>query len=351
MQRSKSEGKVQTVLGPIGGADLGITLPHEHLCVDSSSNFKEPSDAKGKEFANQPVTLENCGRIRYAPRSNLDNAYPTDIDKLINEVLIYKEAGGNTIIENTPRDLGRNPDALAHIAKATGINVVMGAGYYLRAARAPEMDQRSEDDITEEMVHEITEGVGPNKIRAGIIGEIGLSYPLTPNQEKILRAAVKAQSITGVPISLHPGLGEPSTLEIIGLLINAGANIGHIIMCHIDMSARQPSTRRKLAETGCFLEWDHIGREEYYHAHAWTTDLPDDLRRADEIVETISWGYLNQILISQDIGTKITHSSYGGWGYEHILRDFVPLMRKRGVTEEQIHAILVENPKRALVPD
>ena len=117
------------------------------------------------------------------------------------------------------------------------------------------------------------------------------------------------------------------------------------------MSARQPSTRRKLAETGCFLEWDHIGREEYYHAHAWTTDLPDDLRRADEIVETISWGYLNQILISQDIGTKITHSSYGGWGYEHILRDFVPLMRKRGVTEEQIHAILVENPKRALVPD
>ena len=216
------------------------------------------------------------------------------------------------------------------------------------AAKDPKMDLRSVEDITEEIVKNITEGIGPSKVRAGIIGEIGISYPMLPNQKKILHAAAKAQHLTGVPISIHPGLAECSALEIIELLNNAGADISHTIMCHVDMSIRQPNTRRELAKTGCYLEYDHLGREEYYHSHAWTMDLPDDLRRVDEIIELISWGYQNQILISQDIATKGTRSSYGGWGYEHILRDFVPLMKRRGVSENEVNNILVNNPKRAI---
>jgi len=348
MRRLELAGKALTVLGPVSGDDLGITLPHEHIIIESSSNFREPSDATERELAHQPVTLKNCGIIRYFPRANLDNLSMTDEETVINEILIFKAAGGNTIVEVTPRDLGRNPEALVRIAKATGINVVMGVGYYFRAARDPRMNKRSEEKITEEIVQEIMEGIGPNKVRAGIIGEIGISYPILPNQEKILRAAAKAQCLTGAPISIHLGLGEPSALEVIGILSDAGADISHTIMCHIDMSVRQASTRRELAKTGCYLEWDHLGREEYYHAHAWTTDLPDDLRRVDEIMELISWGYLSQILISHDIGSKVTRSSYGGWGYEHMLRDFVPLMRRRGVSEDEIHAILVDNPKRVI---
>ena len=40
--------------------------------------------------------------------------------------------------------------------------------------------------------------------------------------------------------------------------------------------------------------------------------------------------------------------SYGGGGYTHIQKIIIPLMRRRGLTEEQIHTITVENPKRAL---
>lgn len=348
MRTLELAGKTQTVLGTIGGEDLGITLPHEHLIVDASSILKEPSDYRERQLKHQSVTLENVGNIRYNPRANLDSLRMLDEAKIIKEVLIYKGAGGNTIVDCTPIDLGRNPDGLVRIAKATGINVIMGTGYYFDAAKDPTMDRRSVEDIAEEVVKNITEGIGPSKVRAGIIGEIGISYPMLPNQKKILRAAAKAQRLTGAPISIHPGLGECSALEIIELLDDAGADISHTIMCHIDMSVRQPNTRRELAKTGCYLEYDHLGREEYYHPHAWTMDLPDDLRRVDEIMELISWGYLNQILISQDIATKGSRSSYGGWGYEHILRDFVPLMKRRGVSEDEVNTILVNNPKKAI---
>ena len=139
-----------------------------------------------------------------------------------------------------------------------------------------------------------------------------------------------------------------SALEIISLLGDAGADIPRTIMCHVDMSVRQESTRRELAKTGCYLGYDHLGREEYYSPHAWTTDLPDDLRRIDEIMHLISWGHLSQLLLSHDTSTKETRSSYGGCGYEHLLQRFVPLMRRRGVGEDAIHAILVDNPKRVM---
>ncbi len=211
-----------------------------------------------------------------------------------------------------------------------------------------DIDTKSEEDIVGEFVQDITVGVGDDHIRSGIIGEIGCSYPLVEREKKVIRAAAKAQKHTGAPLTVHPGWGEHSVFEIIDLLADAGANISHTIMCHVDISVRNGSTRRELAKTGCYLAYDHIGRLEYFYPHAWTTDLPDDLRRVDEILQLIDWGYLSQILVSQDVGTKNSRSSYGGPGYEHILRRIVPLMRKRGISDEAIHTILVDNPRRAV---
>ena len=340
--------KAQTVLGLVSGDELGITLTHEHFFEDDSSFYVEPSDIGKRLFAHQPVTLENVGRVRFAPMSNLDNLVTFDEDNMIIEALSYRLAGGNTIVDCTPVNLGRDPDGLVRISKATGLNIIMGSGYYREATLGHEMGKRSEEDIRDEIVREIKEGVGANKIRAGLIGEIGCSYPMTNNERKILLAAAQAQCLTGAPLSIHPGYGEPSALEIISMLSDAGVDISRTIMCHVDISVRQESTRRELARTGCYLEYDHLGREEYYYPNVWTIDLPDDLRRLDEIMQLISWGYLNQVLVSTDASAKCWRPSYGGWGYEHILRNFVPLMRKRGVSEDEIHTILIDNPKRAI---
>ena len=348
MTGSKLAGKAQTVLGPVSGDELGITLTHEHFIEDDSSFFMEPADPKERQLAHQPVTLENAGRIRFAPISNLDNVITFDEDKMVNEALDYRLAGGNTLIDCTPVNLGRNPDALVRISKATGLNIIMGSGYYRETTLGHEMGKRSQEDIRDEIVRDVTVGVGTSQVRAGLIGEIGCSYPMMDNEKKILLSAAQAQQLTGAPLSVHPGYSDTSALEIVSLLGDVGVDISRTIMCHVDISVRQESTRLELAKTGCYLEYDHIGREEYYYPNVWTIDLPDDLRRVDEIMQLISWGYLNQILVSTDASAKCWRPSYGGWGYIHILQNFVPLMRKRGVSNDEIHTILVENPKRIM---
>jgi len=348
MAISELTGKALTVLGPVSGDELGITLTHEHLLFDARQIFMEPGDAMEKAKAYDPISMENIGHIRHEPLSNFRNLWMLDEETAINDALRYKLFGGKTIVDCTYINAGRNPDALVRISKATGLNVIMGTGYFRPASLSPGIDAISEKEIADRFVLEITTGVGANRVPVGIIGELFCSAPLADREKKILHAGVRAQQITGAPLSIHPGYAEDSALEIVDYIKKAGADINRTIICHIDVSVRQETTRRELAGTGCYMEYDHLGATDYYSPHVWTLDLPDDLRRMDEIKQLIGWGHLNQILLSHDIAGKYHRSSYGGWGYEHLLQHFVPLMRRGGVNEEEVQKILVENPKRVL---
>ena len=213
-----------------------------------------------------------------------------------------------------------------------------------------DMDSRTKEDICEEIVREVTVGIDNTGIRAGIIGEIGCSEPMADNERKALRAAAKAQQLTGAALSIHPARkpnpDASGCLEIINIISKAGADISRTVICHIDRTLREVKERQKLAETGCYLEYDIFGWEGYHTYHV--VDLPNDNHRINEIIQLIDQGYLKQILIAHDIAWKSRLRSYGGHGYDHILTNVVPLMRAKGMTEEQIRTILVENPKRVL---
>jgi len=349
MSNAELTGKAQTVLGTISSERLGVTLPHEHLFVDLSIWYRgsesEPTEATANKIFHEPVTLENLWCIAYgAP--NLDNWKLQDEEIAIREASFFKRAGGDTIVDVSNVGLGRDPLALAHVSRATGLNVIMGSGYYVAPSHPADMDSKTEEDICAEIVREVTEGVAGTGIRAGIIGEIGCSWPLTHNEEKVLRAAANAQRQTGAPLMIHPGRNASAPLEIITILSKAGADIGHTIIGHIDRTLRQLKDRRKLAETGCYFAYDICGNEGYYTLS--TIDLPNDHQRVNEIMQLINQGYLNQILISQDICTKHRLRRYGGHGYDHILRNMVPVMRVKGMSDEQIRTLLVENPQRLL---
>lgn len=347
MSSSELTGKAQTVLGTISSERLGVTLPHEHLFVDFSiwQRGCEPTEATANKVFHQPVTLENLWCIHYgAP--NLDNQKLQDEEIAIREASFFKRAGGDTIVDPSNIGLARDPLALAHVSRATGLNVIMGSGYYVAPSHPADMDSKTEEDICAEIVREVTEGVADTRIRAGIIGEIGCSWPLTHNEEKVLRAAANAQRQTGAPLMIHPGRNTSAPLEIIAILSKAGADIGRTVICHIDRTLRQPKDLQKLAETGCYLAYDMCGEEGYYALSI--VDLPNDHQRVNEIMQLINQGYLNQILISQDICTKHRLRRYGGHGYDHILRNMVPVMRVKGMSDEQIHVLLVENPQRLL---
>ena len=348
MSRSELTGKVQTVLGLIAPEDLGITLPHEHLVSNGSCWFVEPGEATEKAMVHHPVTLDILWWLRYHLFQNMDDLLLLDEQEAIEEARRFKLAGGNSIVELSSIGLGRDPAALARISRATGLNVIMGSGYYLAVSHGPEMDAKTEEQISGEIVRDITVGVGDSGIRSGIIGEIGCSWPMTDNERKSLRAAARAQQLTGAALNVHPGQGEEAAMEIVRILDDAGADLTRTVIDHIDRAVRKSENRIELAKTGCYLEYDLFGREGYYPIHHRVIDLPNDAQRINEIIEIINRGYLNQILISQDIWNKTQRCAYGGWGYAHILRDALPVMRVKGMTEEQIHMIMVENPRRLL---
>jgi len=222
-------GKVQTVLGPIGPEQLGVTLTHEHLLVDLTVAHSPSEDASAKGFYHKPVSQETLGQIRYYGAQNADNARLFDVPTAIEEVGLYKQHGGDSLVDATSIGIARDPKGLSQISRATGVNIIMGASYYVAAAHPSDMDHRSEDDLVEQIVRDVTEGVDGTEIRSGVIGEIGCTWPLADNERKVLRASAQAQRLTGAPLLIHPGRDETAPLQIIEVLAEGGADLRRTI--------------------------------------------------------------------------------------------------------------------------
>lgn len=350
------KGKVQTVLGVIDAEDLGITLPHEHLLIDMSVNFVEPGEARFKKLAREPVSIENLSWLQHNAYSCLDNVQLLDEEVAIQELMPFKREGGNSVVCLSNIGLARDPLGLVNISCATGLNVIMGSGYYVSQAQGPDYHQKTKEEITEEIVTDIEVGVGNTGVRAGIIGELGCTWPLNESERKVLLAAAIAQERTGAAINVHQISADANeAMECVKILDGAGADISRVIIDHIDLNILPRNSRLELAKTGCYLEYDIFGSHSFGpisfgvgFGGGMVYNRPCDRERIEQIIELIDAGYLNQILISQDICTKSKLLRYGGHGYAHILRNIVPHMLVRGITREQIHTLMVENPKRVL---
>jgi phosphotriesterase-related protein len=340
-------GQIQTVLGAVAPDAIGITLPHEHLLIDFKVMFAEPAAAADKARAQEPVSLANLGWVRQNFNANLDNLRLLDEQVARDEILLFREAGGRTVVDPTPTTIGRDPRALARIARATGLNVVMGAGYYVAASHPPDMNRRSVDELAREMIADITTGVGDTGIRAGLIGEIGTTYPWTDNEEKVLRAAVIAQRETGAPLMVHPGRHPAMPMELAKLVQKEGGDLRRTIMCHICRTIADVRAVIDLAQTGIWLEYDLFGMENSFYPYNPSFDMPNDGGRMAHVLALVAAGHRDQILLSHDIAYKTSLVKYGGYGYHHLLVNVVPRLRAKGIDDAGLTRLLVENPSRA----
>jgi phosphotriesterase-related protein len=340
-------GQVQTVLGPIARDAIGITLPHEHLLIDFAVMFAEPAAAADRGRAREPVSLANLGWVRQHFNANLDNLQLLDEQVAQDEILLFKQAGGATVVDPTPGSLARNPPALARLARATGLNVVMGAGYYVAASHPPDMDRRSDDELAREMIADVTAGVGDTGVRAGLIGEIGTTYPWTGNEQKVLRAAIAAQRETGAPLMIHPGRHPGMPLELAEFVRKEGGDLRRTIMCHLCRTIADVRAVIDLARTGIWLEYDLFGLQNSYYPYNPAFDMPNDAGRMAHILALIEAGHRDQILMSHDIAYKTSLVKYGGYGYHHLLVNVVPRLRAKGLDDATLRRLLVENPGRA----
>ena len=340
-------GNALTVLGPVDAETMGVTLPHEHLLIDFAVMFREPAAASDKGLAHQPVSLSNLGWVRQNFNANLDNLRLLDEQTALDEITLFQRAGGQTVVDPTNVSLARDPLALARISRATGLHIVMGAGYYVAAAHPADMDRRSEESIVGEIVREVTVGVGDTGVRAGLIGEIGNTWPWTENEKKVVRAAVEAQRQTGAPLMMHPGRDERAPMQIAELIDKHGGDLRRTVMCHIDRTIADEPRLDELASTGIWLEYDLFGLENSYYPYNPDFDMPNDGGRMAQILRLITRGHQGQILMSHDIAYKSSLTRYGGYGYHHLLVNVVPRLRRKGVDDAGLRQLLVDNPRRA----
>ncbi|MQG19359.1 MAG: phosphotriesterase-related protein [SAR202 cluster bacterium] len=338
---------VQTVLGKINPSDVGPTTTHEHILIDFVCMFNPPSEASERFKAFQPVTMENLGWVRYDHFRNQDNLLLADENVAVEELLLFKGHGGRSIIDATTIGIGRDPYALSRIARLTGINIIMGAGYYVDSVHPHNMDKKNINDIADEITNEIKIGVGDTGIKCGIIGEIGCSWPLTKNEHKVLEASAIAQSQTGASILIHPGRNEKSPFEIIKILSEAGADLSRVVMGHIERTIQDHDTLLELAKLGTYLEYDLFGWESSYYPLSHL-DMVSDGARIDFIQFLINNGYSERIVTGQDVFCKSRLAKYGGHGYHHIMENMIPRMREKNISEPDIHNLIIKNPTEIL---
>ena len=338
---SNSKGKVQTVLGPIDPGDLGPTLMHEHIATE----FTPPA-----QRGEQPVeiTLETIWELNYNWVDAPGVRCLTDREVAIREVDRMIEAGGKSIVDVSTRGMGAEPAGLCEISERTGAQIILGCGRYLEEFMAPEDLERSVDDMAGEFIGHINDGIDDTGVRAGIIGEIGCSWPWTKAEKRSMQAAVLAQQETGLALTIHPGRHKDAPFEIISFLRDAGADLSRTIMDHVERRLYDAQSILRLAETGVVLEFDMFGFETSRFAQAGDVDLSSDDVRLTWMRKLLDAGFGERIVISHDICTRTRQTAFGGHGCGHIFRNIVPMMRRRDFDETEIQGVLVDNPANLL---
>lgn len=348
-----------TVTGEIPIDDIGITLTHEHFIIDTQE-YKKPEgwsvvdtydwSAVDRNRASNDLTLENLWRARENDRI-FDNNRLDDIDTAMREAYRYVDNGGKTVVDVTSYGLCRDVRALQQISRRAGLNIIAGTGYYVSDLHPRSMDDKTAGDIADEIVSDIEDGMDGTQIQAGIIGEIGTSkgFVENDNEQKSVRGAAIAQQRTGAPITVHPPLFQQEEHDVLDVLKAAGADLTNVIIGHQDGTIRNDDSleyHKSIANRGPMLEFDLFGAYGYTSAgKPW----PLDEDRIIHIRDLIGEGYGDQIVISQDVCSKVQLTSYGGHGYGHILRNIVPRMREHNFPQSHINKLLVENPKNCLV--
>lgn len=339
---------VMTVTGPVPASSLGAVLMHEHVLNDCSCWWNEPVEPERRYLADAAIDIGLLSELRQDPFACRHNLALDDEPLAVEELRAFASAGGGTVVDPTCRGIGRNPEALARISRATGLNVVMGAGYYLHASHPPALRTMDADEIAAEIRREAGHGVGDTGIRIGLIGEIGVSSDFTAEERKSLVGAARAQVATGLPLMVHlPGwfrLGG----EVLDTVEAEGVDPHRVVLCHMNPSHGDTGYQVGLAARGAFIEYDMIGMDYFYADQQ--VQCPSDDEAALGILRLADAGHLDRVLLSHDVFLKSMLTRYGGNGYAFVQRHFLPRLRRHGLDEASIEALVRHNPRSVFEP-
>jgi len=326
---------------------MGITLPHEHIFVDMRSTWSRPNREDKLDLVEARVSLELMGYLMHDMAVCKDNLVLDDPEVAAEELKMFQSFGGKTTVDVTTRGLSPNPTGLRDLSKRLGLNIVAGTGYYTARTHPPDVAQKTVGQLAEVMIKDAESGFAGTDVKAGIIGELGISHPIAENERKVLRAAAHAQRSTELAISVHLPWKGKHAHTVIHTLESEGVDPGKIIIDHMDdMEDMSFEYHRSVAEHGVYLEFDCFGQEDYVEVENFVH--PRDIDRIAALKRLVDIGYIDKILLSQDVCLKTYTRRYGGRGYDHILRTIVPMIKRIGLTDTEINHMMIQNPARVL---
>lgn len=303
-----------TVSGPIPSERLGFTLPHEHTGI-ALWHIKD--------------------------RWDYWELIPDEL-LIADELRDFRRRGGGSLVDLTLPGVGRDPERLRRLASSTGVNIVMGTGWYRESYYPPEalIDRRSADDLADELVREFEQGIAGTGVRPGIIGEIGTDKPwVSAQEERVHRAAARAAKRTGLAITTHSAQ-SPVGLQQLRIFVEEGVDPARVVIGHADS---YPNLEHWVAilEQGANLELDFLG-------HRFDVEEAAEPRLIEMLVELLERGYADQLLLSQDVCHNRQLKANGGFGYTYLQQHFLPKLRTAAVGEGEIARMTIDNPRRVL---
>ena len=316
---SPATPRVPTVTGEAPVSDLGVVLPHEHLIH------------------------------RISIHSGRDDNTCLDTELVAEELTRFKQAGGGTVCDVTPLDVGRNPAALREISQRSGVNVVSALGLYSPECLPGDLSRMSERELADFLVREAAgESTG---IRAGFLGEIASHneghgdwrrYRLRDEEVKVFHAVAEAQRRTGLFISTHASLGRPGVAQL-EALTERGGDPSRVVIGHCDAQGHDDigvdlDYFHRLLARGAMLEFDLFGWE----------DLLPEARRVERVAALVAEGHVGRLLVSTDT-CRLSHlRRNGGRGFDYLFTSVLPALREAGLAEADLHRMTVANPAKLL---
>jgi predicted metal-dependent phosphotriesterase family hydrolase len=310
--------QVRTVLGDVDPGAIGFALPHEHTAI---ALWHVPNRWDYWELTRDRELIEA-------------------------ELERFRELGGTALADVTPAGVGRDPGWLVELARATRLHVVMGCGWYREAYYPAEarIDRRTVEDLADELVREIEEGLASpsgEPVQAGLIGEIGTDKPwVSALEERVHRAAGRASRRTGAAITSHAVMSAVGLAQL-DLFEAEGADPARVVIGHAD-SYPVLEHYLEIVRRGASLEFDFLGMgftPQERHGEPRIIRL---------VLELLSRGHGDRVLLSQDVCHNAQLRHYGGHGYTYLQETFLPRLQEAGVSGPEIEQLTVTNPRRVL---
>lgn len=318
--------RLNTVTGAVSPDDLGLTLVHEHLLIG----------------------YPGWAMDALAPAFRRADAASRGVDRLLE----LRHLGVSTFVDPCPMDLGRDVEFMAEVSQRSGVRVVCATGAYTELEGLTYTFRAlSVEEITEIYVKELTDGIGATGIRAGFVKVATGAPEISPYERKLLVAGGRAAAAVGCPVLTHTEDARCG-LEQIAILTEQGVPTHRILVGHCD-GREDHDYRRALADQGVYVGFDRFGLDAIIH----------DETRVDGVCRMIDDGYTTSVCISHDAicagwlgrpvfrGRRVTTpqaiaAANPNWAPTHLFKHILPRMRARGVSDADIQALLVENPRR-----